>query len=229
MTTHLIQGQPVTLPVRIRDATACAATFAVRAGAARPLLRYAGVDLVEPAPGWALCSLVFVRYLDGDLGPYHEFGVAYLIRSPAGRGFGAFIHWLPVNQPFTLEAGRTIWGFPKEMTDIELRLAGRTKSCVVRADGRFAMGFLVKPGAPVPSGAAATSIDAYTCLDGVLRRTPWEMRTSGVRARPGGAEVRLGDHPIAAELRSIGLPRRALSATVIGRMRMTFGEAEVVR
>ncbi len=29
----------------------------------------------------------------------------------------AFIHHLPVDQSFTLEAGRTIWGFPKIMAD----------------------------------------------------------------------------------------------------------------
>lgn len=226
---HLIQGQRVAMPVEIRDATACAANFAVRAPAARSVLDYAGVELVEPLPGRALCSLVFVRYLDGDLGPYHEFGVAFLIRSPTGRGVGAFIHWLPVNQPFTLEAGRTIWGFPKEMADIELGLSGRASSCAVRVDGRFVVGFLAKPGIPMPSGAAATSIDAYTCLDGTLRRTPWELRASGVRGRAGGTEVRLGDHPIAEELRRLGLPRRALFTSTIGRMRMTFGEAEVVR
>ncbi|AXB48447.1 acetoacetate decarboxylase [Amycolatopsis albispora] len=225
----MILGQHVTMPVRIRDATAAAATFAVRAGPAREVVRYAGVDLAEPRQGRALCSLVFVRYVDGDLGPYHEFGVAFLIRSPTGRGVGAFIHWLPVNQAFTLEAGRSIWGFPKEMADIELGLSGRTRSCAVRVGGRFAVGFLVRPGIPVPSGAAATSIDAYTCLDGALRRTPWELRASAVRARAGGAEVRLGDHPIADELRRIGLPGRALFTSVIGRMRMSFGDAEVVR
>ncbi|MGC7097255.1 acetoacetate decarboxylase family protein [Amycolatopsis lurida] len=226
---HVVLGQRVAMPVRVRDATACAANFAVHAPAVRSILEYAGVEPVEPVRGRALCSLVFVRYVDGDLGPYHEFGVAFLIRSPTGRGVGAFIHWLPVNQAFTLEAGRTIWGFPKEMADIDLGLSGLTRNCAVRVDGRFVVGLLAKPGVPVPSGAAATSIDAYTCLDGTLRRTPWELRASGVRARTGGAEVRLGDHPIADELRRIGLPRRALFTSAIGRMRMTFGEAEVVR
>ncbi|WP_158883327.1 acetoacetate decarboxylase family protein [Amycolatopsis anabasis] len=226
---HLVQGERITMPVRIRDAGACSAMFAVRARAARPVLAYAGVDVAEPVPGFALCSLVFVRYLDGDLGPYHEFGVAFLIRSPRGRGVGAFIHWLPVNQPFTLAAGRSIWGFPKEMADIELRLAGRAKRCVVRHDGHLVADLLVKPGLPVPSRGAAASIDAYTYRDGVLRRTPWDLRAGRVRTRPGGTVLRLGEHPVAQELRRLGLPRTALATSSIGKMRMTFADAEVVR
>src|SRR5690606_28310514 len=128
---HAIQGERVELPVRIRDAAVASAMFAVPADAARAVIAYSGPDVAEPLPGRAICSLAFVRYADGDLGPYHEFAVAFLVRPPgspppagalgglrAMAGAGAFIHWLPVNQEFTLEAGRTIWGFPKEMADI---------------------------------------------------------------------------------------------------------------
>jgi hypothetical protein len=46
--------------------------------------------------------------------------------------------------------------------------------------------------------------------------------------RLGGATVRLGDHPMADDLRSLGLPRRALMTTSVGLMSATFGEPEVV-
>ena len=36
------------------------------------------------------------------------------------------------------------------------------------------------------------------------------MKTSGLRVRPGGAKLRLGDHPYAKELASLGLPKRAM-------------------
>ncbi|PRX46644.1 acetoacetate decarboxylase [Prauserella shujinwangii] len=225
---HLIRGERVTMPVRVRDAAACSATFAVRAASARSVLAYAGVDVAEPWRGAALCSLVFVRYTDGDLGPYHEFGVAFLIRAPVGGGLGAFVHWLPVNQPFTLEAGRSIWGFPKELADIRLEHAGRARRCVVRHEGRLAVDLLVRPGVPTPGRAAAASVDAYTCLDGVLRRTPWSLRARRVRTRPGGAVLRLGDHPVADELRALGLPRTALAGSTIGRLEMTFAGAAPV-
>lgn len=238
----MIQGEKVTLPVRIRDAAVASAMFAVPAAAAQAVIAYSGLEIAEPRRGRAICSLACVRYADGDLGPYHEFAVAFLVRPPGapppsgplGRlrglaGVGAFIHWLPVNQPFTLEAGRTIWGFPKELADIPLDLSGRVRRCAVRFGGRTAIELAVRPGAPLPNGAGAPRLDAYSCMDGVTRRTPWEVRPSGVRMRLGGAAVRLGDHPVAEELRGLGLDRaRALSTATVGRLAMTFeGAAEV--
>jgi Acetoacetate decarboxylase (ADC) len=258
MTDYLVQGQRVAMPVEVRSASACSATFAVPAAAARSVIGYAGLDPVEPLPGRAICSLAFVRYVDSDLGPYDEFAVAFLVRRPDGgldgrggrggrgarsergghdrpggrRGLrgraGAFIHWLPVNQSFTLEAGRSIWGFPKEMADIDLSLSGPSKRCVVRKDGQLVVDLVIRPGIPVPSGSAKTSFDAYTSQDGVTRRTPWVMRPGGVRSRPGGALLRLGEHPVAEELRRLGLPRTALFTSTIRRMGMTFAEAEPV-
>ena len=54
------------------------------------------------------------------------------------------------------------------------------------------------------------------------------MDPQGIRSRPGGANLRLGDHPIGRELAGLGLPRRALFSTVIPNLAMTFGDAEVV-
>lgn len=237
---HPIQGDRVVLPVEIRDAAVASAMFPVPAAAAQAVIAYSGLEVVRPLPGRAVCSLAFVRYADGDLGPYHEFAVAFLVRPPDGppdsppdgppRKVGAFIHWLPVNQAFTLEAGRTIWGFPKEMADIRMDLASRTKRCLVRVDGRTALELHVRPGVPVPSGRGAPSVDAYSCMDGVTRRTPWTLSPGGVRMRPGGALLKLGDHPVAHELRGLGLDRtRALSVSTVDRLRMTFQEAAEVR
>ncbi|MEU8346591.1 acetoacetate decarboxylase family protein [Actinomadura meyerae] len=235
---HAVQGERVTLPVRIRDAAVASAMFAVPARAAQAVIAYSGLSVAEPLPGRAICSLAFVRYADGDLGPYHEFAVAFLVRPPGApapgrlgglRGIGAFIHWLPVNQEFTLEAGRTIWGFPKEIADMPMDLSGRVKRCAVRFGGRTAIELAVKPGLPMPGSTAAPKVDAYSCLDGVTRRTPWTLTPSDVRTRPGGAKVVLGDHPVAEELRGLGLDRaRALTTSSVGHLQMVFEGAEEV-
>lgn len=230
MTAHTVLGESVPMPVQIRSARACSALFAVRAGPARRTLGEVGLEPVTPLPNRALAALVFVQYIDGDLGPYHEFGVAFLCRLPGRRSTtGAYIHWLPVNQSFTCEAGRSIWGFPKEIADIELGMSGPAKYCAVTHHGRPAVTLRVARGVPVPSGAGALSIDAYTCRDGVLRRTPWRMQPAAVRMRPGGAHVELGEHPIADELRDLGLPRTAVSTSHIGTLRMSFEDAEEIR
>ncbi len=223
---HAVLGETVRMPVEIRRADACSAMFAVDAAAARRLLADRGLEPVRLA-GHAICSMAFVRYVDGDLGPYHEFAFALLARRP-GRGVGAYIHWLPVNQSFTCAAGRQIWGFPKELADIRITPAGLGRRCEVRLGDRLVVALRVGAGIPLPSGLGGASVDAYTSLEGVLRRTPWVMNPGAVRGRPGGARIQLGDHPVADEMRALGLPGRALFSTRIGLLRMRFEDAQEV-
>jgi len=235
VSTHLIQGRKVAMPVQIRRAAVASAMFAVPAGTAQQIIDYSGLQVLRPLPGRAICSLAFVRYVDGDLGPYHEFAVAFLVRDPLGgsgpgRNVGVFIHWLPVDQGFTLEAGRSIWGFPKLMAELPLDLDGAVRRCAVRVDGQLVAAVAIRPGLPVPTRGAAPEVVAFSCLDGVTRRVPWSVRPEGVRFRPGGAVVRVGDpagHPVADELHRLGLHRaRALSSTTAAQVRMTFHDAQ---
>jgi hypothetical protein len=254
MTSHLIQGRRVDMPVRVRDATLCGASYLVRADAARAVLAYSGMDVTEVLPGRALCTLMFARYRDSDLDAYDEFGMAFLVRPPEagapprrgplagvrdlrGAGCGAFVHWLPVDQDFTMEAGRSIWGFPKELADVDLRLETPYKRCVLRKDGRVVIDLLIRPGMPLPfgvvprpgNGGQSRGIPVYSHIEGLTRRVPWTLRLSGVRWRPGGALIRLGNHPIAKELSELGLPKPALATATVGRMSMMLGEAEDIR
>ncbi|MFI6476894.1 acetoacetate decarboxylase family protein [Nonomuraea sp. NPDC050663] len=236
MASHLIQGRTVEMPVRIRDATVCTAAYAVRADSARAVLAYSGLDVAEFLPGKAICMLVFVDYRDGDLDTYHEFGVTFLVRPPGVkatpglsdiRNAGAFVHWLPVDQGFTLSAGRDIWGFPKELAEIDLRLASPYKRCIVRKDGRMVVDLLLRPGVPMPGGSGLLPVTAYTHQDGVTRSVPARASFAGARVRPGGALIRLGNHPVAKELSELGLPKRALFTSVTGHAAAEFGEASV--
>ncbi|GGS90834.1 hypothetical protein GCM10010156_56450 [Planobispora rosea] len=231
------------MPVRVRDATICTAAYLVRADAARAVIAYSGMDIAEVLPGRTVCSLAFVDYVDGDLDTYHEFGVAFMVRPPGSgpvspkgpirnlaelrrSGTGVFVHWLPVDQGFTLEAGRTIWGFPKELAAIDLRLSSPYKRCIVRKDDRLVIDLLVRPGVPVTAAGATFALDAYSHLDGVTRHIPWTASPRGIRVRPGGALVRLGNHPVARELSELGLPKRAVMTATCSRTAMSFGEAK---
>ena len=50
-----------------------------------------------------------------------------------------------------------------------------------------------------------------------------------MRVRPGGATLRLGDHPYATELASLGLPKRPMLSGSVGHVAMSFGDGRVVR
>lgn len=230
MGTYLIQGDRITMPVRIRRASVASAMFAVPAATAQSIIDYSGLRVVRPLPGRAVCALAFARYLEGDLGPYHEFAVTFLVADPMTRGgVGAFVHWLPVDQSFTLEAGRLIWGFPKLMAQIPAETTARGTRCTVQVDGRPVIAMSVRSGLPLPAVRTAPSLVAFSCMDGVTRRIPWTVEPGPARLRPGGTVVSLGDHPVAEELRRLGLHRAvSLSSASVPHLQMTFHEGAPV-
>ncbi len=117
---------------------------------------------------------------------------------------------MPVDQAFTLEAGRQIWGYPKIMADFTVR-DGDPFGFDVSVDGSL----IVEHGrsaadCPCRCRRVRNRCSTYTYLDGTTREIAVEQLSSGFRARIGGASLRLGDHPIAKELASLGLPKRAM-------------------
>ena len=241
--THIVLDRTVTMPVRVRTATAATAMFSVAAGRAQAMVNRSGLEVLEYRPGRSVVGLVFVRYVDGDLGPYDELGVCVLVRRhdpPARRttagnlrslvrgDAGVLIHRLPVSGEFTMAAGQGIWGFPKTLAEFDTDLEGPGKHVVLRQDGQLVADLRVRPGLRLPAPGSSMALTAYSHLDGVTRHTSWEMDPQRIRSRPGGANLRLGDHPIGRELAGLGLPRRALFSTVLPNLAMTFGDAEVV-
>ena len=227
MTSYEILGRTVTIPVEVRRARSWFASFAVPAGCVAELVGPAGLEPATLPGGRAMLSLAFVRYEDGDLDPYREIAVAFLVADPEQpKNKGAYIHRLPVDQEFTCAAGRDIWGFPKFVTPIEINEELRADRAVLTVDGRMALTITQRRGVPAPM--RSTAVDAFLFADGVLRRTRWELRGAKSRMRPGGARVELGTGEIADELRSLGMPKRALMSGCIGEVAMTFQAAEVV-
>ncbi|KUI36656.1 acetoacetate decarboxylase family protein [Mycobacterium sp. GA-2829] len=235
---HTIQDTVLTMPVRIRKANTHVAMFSVAAPAAQRMIDYSGLPVCEYLPGRAVVMLMLVRYVDGDLGQYHEFGTAVMVNPPGQQARGpqalasaaAFIHHLPVDQGFTLEAGRSIWGFPKIMADFTVRETPKF-DFEVSENGTLIAGIEFSRGVPIPSAVTKRPqvLRTYSCLDGVTREIPWEMRNTGMSARLGGARLRLGAHPYARELAELGLPKRAIASQASANVEMTFGDAQEIR
>ena len=132
---------------------------------------------------------------------------------------------LPVNQSFTCEAGQTIWGFPKTVDAIELDTSGERARCVWnsgRADTSCKLSMPTGGDREFPEQMLCT----YSYIDGVLHRTPFASSAENLGVRMRGAEIELGAHPIADELRSLGLPKPALMSMWMGKMRGRFEAAE---
>ncbi|TRW85429.1 acetoacetate decarboxylase [Mycolicibacterium sp. 018/SC-01/001] len=237
MSQHTIQGTVLTMPVRVRTAHQHTAMFVVDADAAQRMIDYSGLRVCRFLGGRAMVVLMLMRYEDTDLGQYWEYGTNVMVNPPGSdaTGFaalqsaGAFVHHLPVDQSFTLEAGRTIWGYPKVMADFTIR-DGRRYGFDVAIDGAHVISMDFAPGLPVPTRFTSRPQvhSTYSYADGVIRETPGEMRMTGVRYRPGGVRVRLGTHPYAAELAALGLPKRALVSSSAANVDMTFADAKEI-
>ena len=209
------------------------AMFTVDADAAQRMIDYSGLRVCRYRPTRAVVVLMLMHYVDGDLGQYYEYGTNVMVNPPgthasgvrALQSAGAFVHHLPVDQPFTLEAGRTIWGYPKVMADFTVR-SGRHFGVDVTIDGDAVISMDFRSGVAVPARFTSRPQvhSTYSHLDGVIRETPGRMVMSGVRYRPGGVDVRLGNHPYASELAALGLPKRALVSSSATNVDMTFGD-----
>ena len=235
-----IAGRMVAMPVEVRRARNWIGTFTVPAGAARKLTEPTGLEIAEPRPGKAMVTLGFVEYDDTDLGAYHEFMVSIIVRrhdaGPATARqrsaevrrsrVGVYVHRLPVDDRFSMEAGRGIWGYPKTLMEFERRDEGRATEWTLREHGATVLAMRFRPRwFPIPRQAAPVT---YTLLDGVLRMTPWESRPRGIRGRPGGVDLTLGEGEMADELRSLGLPKRALLGLSVSEMRARFQAPRVI-
>jgi hypothetical protein len=224
-----IAGRTVTMPCVVRDASAGTALFDVDAAAARALVP-GEFDLVESAPGRCQMVIAVIDYRDNDLGDYLELGITFFV-TPAGGGgdgdqAGTFITRLPVNQEFTCEAGRTIWGFPKTVEDIALDYADTSVTCTLRMDRALVLRLTLPRGGsdempPLP-------MTTYSLIDGVAQQTAFTQGGTGSQVLLGGDGVTLvlGDHPVAKELATLGLPAPAQMATWTEHMQGTFETPE---
>ncbi len=235
---YVFEGREVTLPVIVRKARATAVTFMVDAEAARALLPSPKLEIVEVAPRKTLFTLGGIDYVDNDLGDYNEVSMAFYVRERrATRGIpyigawadflrgrlSTYIHRLPVDQSFTCAAGRGIWGFPKTVERIELATDGDRAACHLEMDGRHVLSL------ESPARGARTmpdnSMQTYSMIDGALYRTAFRSGANEVGMKRGAATLALGDHPVADELRSLGLPKPALFSVWMGHMRGRFEAA----
>jgi hypothetical protein len=233
-TAYQIQGREVRLPVEVRDATAAVAYYSVPVAAAQRVVDPTGLRVAGMLPGRTLVTIGAMDYRDGDLGPYHEIAVSFFVRERGQGalpvvgglvgllrgGLGAYIYSLPVDGEFTREAGLEIWGFPKFITEIELSDEGGSQRAVLRHQGRHILTQTVRCGGSRSMGEREQV--SYALRDGAVYRTPATMAGEQVGFRFGGGTLELGEGPLADELRTLGLPKKPLFTTWIGRMTGCF-------
>jgi hypothetical protein len=205
--TYEFQGQTVTLPCIVRDAGSGNVIFPVPSAGAQALIPGDAFEVVEMAPGLTQAILAIIDYRDNDLGDYNEVGIIFSVR-PRGASDdvqGTFIYKLPVDQSFTCEAGCGIWGFPKSVESIDYEYAEDSVRSRLEMDGQHVFTLTIPRGEVADADEMATQ--TYTYIDGIAHETRFTTGGRGMSINPGGQGVvlELGDHPIAGELRALGL------------------------
>jgi hypothetical protein len=236
--TYQIQDRTVGFPVEVRDATSGAAMFLVSSKAAARLIPDE-FEIAELLPGRGICNLALVDYKDNDLGDYNEMAIGFMVY-PKGRGPGlpyvgtlvdlvggrldSHIIHMPVDQSFTRDAGATIWGYPKTVQEIDIEYFDDHARARLVYDGEHALTLTVPRGGN--RDVEASSISTLSLIEGVAHRTTASQRVEGMGMKFGGAEVELGSGRIADELRSLGMPKRALMCAWMEKMQASFAPPE---
>ena len=240
-----VDGRDLSLPMDIADCSLVLNAFIVNAKAVQGLLEGTGFTAARVLPGQAVLLLMGVQYRDNPLGDYNE--VAILVSayppSEAKRSWlsGAlsslsmrlpfFVYRMPVDQEFTTHAGRFLWGYPKYLADIAVQLEGGAASTRLAQDGKFVLSFQA-PAVSEPTRGSTLPDRTSTNLtlrNGQPRRIPALLGARGVAWRLGGTPPELSaDHPLALDLRKLGLPKRPLASASSVHTHMRFGVPELL-
>jgi hypothetical protein len=223
-TIRVTSQGPVELPILYRDATAVVGMFPVAWSRAAAVLDGTGLVPLGLPRDRALAALAFYEYRQTSVGVYNEVGVAImtvragepghlrrwadLARPPDQRRLGMYVVDLPVTTPIADAAGRELWGYPKFVTRLPMRLQGRDlEANVLDPDGGeiCSLAGRMGPGAPVPP----LSLMTYTRLDGRIVRTHIDVRGRTTMRTAGTLRLDIGAsrHPMAARLFALGLIR----------------------
>jgi hypothetical protein len=220
---ELSSGARIQLPIRYQEWSAIMAHFPVPEPAVRKLLPSRRLKPVLFSPGTAVLSMVAMEYRRIiDFAPYNEFGIMVpviyepLISIPGVpllfphwfKRSGLYVHHLPVTTQTANDIGIEVWGYPKFVAEIYFEDMGRVRRCRLRADGKDIVTLDVEK---VATSARSMDFRSYTVKEGQLLRTLIQTRGEfGIARFRGGASYKLGDHPIAGELRALGMGNKAV-------------------
>jgi hypothetical protein len=234
-----IEGRSLGYPTRFRDGSSAVGLFLVPSRGAARLISESGFEVAEVAPGRAILSLACVHYRDSDCDVYNEISLAFFVKKlgqASGipylgtwrdivRGDAVTCIWkLPVTTRLANDCGVLMWGLPKTIEEIDFDVSGGRATFALRMDGREVLRYSVR--AEGKRKQPGTTSAVYSQFEGAPHVSRLAADYSEVGVRLGGGHLDLGDHPIADELRGLGLPRRPIVATWMGKLAFEMSAPE---
>lgn len=239
---YLIDEKEVKFPVVVEDAAMLLNGFLVDSKIAQAMIKDSGFRVVELFPGKAILQLLAVDYRKNDLGDYNEAVIIFPVLTPGEKKpfpfFGVltqmakgrmanFVYRMPVDQEFTSHAGRYIWGFPKWVTRVDIEFGESSAMGAFIDEEELVFSITAKTGGKTvskPQRAASLAI-----RDGKAWKTFGTSTGSGLTFSLGGEMPKIGDsHPLAKELRALGLPKKPMFTVSMKNTAMHFDGPESV-
>ena len=235
-----IEGKSLGYPALFQDGCSAVGLFTVPSIGARALIGESGFEVEELLPGRAGFSLACCHYRESDCGVYNEIAMAFFVKPKHGRSsrlpyLGTWLDivsndsathvWkLPVTTRLANDAGVLMWGFPKTIEEIDFGVADGRATFQLRMDGREVLSYSVRATGKRHQPLSASAV--YSIYAGAPHVTYLKHEYHDMGLSFGGGRLSLGDHPISGQLRGLGLPRRPLVATWIGRLSFEVGAPE---
>jgi len=171
----------------------------------------------------AIVAICAFNYIDTSIGPYGEVAVALpavfdkqmtafsgplaAIRESGYPGFGAVVMHLPVTRVEARDAGRGEWGYTKFIADMHFTISPEYMECrMLEGDAHILDLRLKRKGFYLRDKKPLTT---FSVKNGELIKTVIpQTATKRISLMPGGSELKLGDHPVAASIRNLGISAR---------------------
>jgi len=226
-----IEGEQLGYPTRFRDGCAATGLFLVKSRVANELIAESGFRVAQVAPGRAILTLNCVHYTDTDCGAYEEIAMAFFVEPTSRRAHIPYLGagyeilrgqcpsytWnIQVTTALSRDAGLLMWGFPKTIEEIAYERSGDDASFGLRRDRQEVLHYSVR--AQGKQQPAPVSSPVYSVFEGAQQVSTLSQQYREVGYQPGGGRLRLGGHPLAQQLRNLGLPRRPLVAGWMGHL-----------
>ncbi len=218
-------------PIRFRDVHYLAALYRANPTKVNELLEGTGLQAGLHWGRKPLVALGLIQYKDSDLGAYNEIilaipsipihqksGLANWLDLYAGfnkRKGGQYIIHIPVTTQKYVDAGRSLWGYPKIQLPIEhVFTAKGIKSVLFNNNNKPVMQVEGKQGLNLP--IPTMNLMTYSFLDGAMLKTTVDVDSRMHMKCGSGLKIQVfdTDHPIGKDVAALEIDNRSQLFTI---------------
>ncbi|MCP4625366.1 MAG: hypothetical protein GY850_17870, partial [bacterium] len=237
--TFEIEGKTLGYPAKFQDAFSAVGLFVVPLSAAEEMISGSGFELAPVAPGKAMFTLSCVDYRESDCGAYREIAMAFFVkhywRSNKIPYLGTwldivrdkantFVWKLSVTSRLANDAGILMWGLPKTIEKIDFELSDGRANFSLSMDDQEVLSYSVRAQGKRSQPRGASPV--YSIYENAPHVTYLAHDYKDMGVRLGDGCLTLGSHPVARKLLGLGLPRRPVISSWIGRLSLDVDAPE---